>query len=68
MNKILAALIATLFAAGAFAASHTGAPMAAASKPAAAAEAKADAKPAAKADMKADAKPAAMTKEEKAAA
>ena len=40
MNKILAALIATFFAAGAFAASHTGAPMAAASKPVAAAEAK----------------------------
>ena len=35
MNKILATLIATLFATGAFAASHTGAPMAAASKPAA---------------------------------
>ena len=61
MNKILVALISSLFAVGAFAASHAGAPMAgasAAAKPAMAA-------PAAKADAKADAKPAKMTKEEK---
>jgi len=57
MNKLLASLIATFFAAGAFAADAAKpAASAAAAKPAASAAVKADAKPAAKA---ADAKPAA---------
>jgi hypothetical protein len=52
MNKVLAALIAGLFAAGAFAqaAAPAAAPAAPAAKAAPAADAKADAKPAAKAD------------------
>jgi hypothetical protein len=41
MNKILAALVSGLFAAGVFAASHAGAPMAAASGAKAGAPAKA---------------------------
>jgi hypothetical protein len=54
MNKLLAVLISTLFATGAFAASHAGAPMAApAAAPAAAAPAKAaEAKPMAAAEAK----------------
>ncbi len=57
MNKLLAVLVAGLFSAGAFAASHAGAPMAGASAPKAEAkaekkEAKADAKAAKKEEAK----------------
>ena len=66
MNNILAALIAGLGAAGAFA--QASAPAATPAKPAAPAVAATPAAPAAKAEAKAEAKPAKMTKEEKAAA
>jgi len=68
MNKLLAALVATLFAGATFAASHAGAPMAAASgaKPAASAEKKdsmkADAKTEKKAETKAEKKADKMEK------
>jgi hypothetical protein len=66
MSKLLATLVAVLFAGATFAASHAGAPMAAASgAKAAASEAKAE-KKAAKAEKKAEKKAAKAEKKEEA--